>query len=834
MGISLTCSVMKINFNISGVKMEEIYLKKINPVTYTQGDKPKGNPVKKFFLRLGRKLTFWYIDPFGENQNSFNENTAQRLDSQENSISNIHQELTDIDRLCSQSTENSRQAADTALAISAQVKALEERLSAVEKLSARTDELLNGEIKNTFAHIGETGSAALKTASENRAELNSYIRTVNPQLRRDNSDPDCFSINEQLSACLTDSLLKRPDTDEELEIWGSGYRKTITEEFERLSADSKENIIAVICKRFMASIGIEAVRSEALELYNMLKKYSKYTIRFISIEPELNEITFNGDICCVPERNCGKFINSLDPVLCVFCESTPHIIMSDGCSMILRHSILKLSAQNPIQDLTQNTIAELTHLNDFGLHKYLVQSRKAAEILTDNGFHEPLISYPLISHGKIYPRKRIFSRDSFTVGFASSPMEEKQSADRGVDLLYSIAASMPDVTFEILWRYDTAFIPPEFEDLKNCRFIFGRHDMQQFFDSIDCLIIPYTSINCNHACSLSAVEAMENGIPVLCTDISGISEIVTACGMGEAAPPECEPMSAALNKILSGYEIYTSPLKKQSLDKYLDNSDLLNIIESEAERDFTAKPVTLYEWDRRLKLNEKYLVQGHRQMKEYYQQQEVADKYTAVRFTSRALKSFDFIERQNIGIIIDSAFHEKTPEILDVACGDGRITGECLRHGNVTSIDASNAMLNIVKNRFAESDNIPVTKICDVITDDITKKYDVITCFRYIRHFDYKTRKLIYKKFLDSLNENGIIIFDVPNIDLELPLKEATGWQNYNIYDVFWTKNGIAEELKNNGLKIKYIIPTGQGLMSQLPDDIRRLPMTWTVGAVKK
>ena len=115
----------------------------------------------------------------------------------------------------------------------------------------------------------------------------------------------------------------------------------------------------------------------------------------------------------------------------------------------------------------------------------------------------------------------------------------------------------------------------------------------------------------------------------------------------------------------------------------------------------------------------------------------------------------------------------------------------------------------------------------------INKNYDAVTCFRYIRHFEYATRKLIYDKFRNILTEDGILIFDVPNIDFELPLKKIKGWDKYNIYDVFFDRETIEEELRLSGFRIKYIIPTGQGLMTDLPANIRNKPVTWTVGAVK-
>ena len=221
-------------------------------------------------------------------------------------------------------------------------------------------------------------------------------------------------------------------------------------------------------------------------------------------------------------------------------------------------------------------------------------------------------------------------------------------------------------------------------------------------------------------------------------------------------------------------------------------------------------------------------------MKIYYQQEEIAANYTQDRFTSISLKYFDLLERQNLCAIIEDWFLKFPLRILDLACGDGRITKECIKYGTCMAADASEAMLRIVKERFQKRENPPILKVFDIAADPIEGQYDLITCFRYIRHFEYKMRKLFYRKIWEHLAEDGIFIMDVPNFDFELPLKAITGWENYNIYDVFWTKEGILEELQKNGFSVKYLLPVGQGLMRELPKQVRDLPMSWTIGVKKE
>ena len=764
------------SINLQEINMGEYDKMNKNTQSYNQGELPENGGILNIFRRLGRKLTFWYVDPFGERQNNFNRESSNMINE------------------------------------------LSERIDANDDVTKYIAEVLKNEVNALNQKINLTND-----------NLNKFIRLSDPELRKKISPTLKGEISPSTAAKFTGSISSVNDDD--LEKWGEQYRKNILGE---LSANAeRKGTIGIICMNFLMSRGIDAVRNEALELYKLLKRTCSYNLKFISIEKNITETQIKGGLMLVPEKGAGEIIKSLKLSLCILCEATPNIILQDNCSLLAEHIIFKLSGQNPLKNLSQNTLRELIHFNDFGQHKYLVQSSKAADIMAENGFRRPQISYPLTSDGKIYLRKRTFATEKFTVGFASSPMEIRQSEARGINLLCSVIKSNPDIKFKILWRYENVDLPYIMTMARNCTVISGACDMGKFYSEIDCVIIPYQSIDYNHACSLSAVEAMRNFIPVVCTSVSGISEVVAECGMGEVSGLDEKSVSSALRKIKNHYHDYLTPVTKQRFEDILYNKNIVDIIENEADKNRSVKPVSLYEWDRRLKLDGKYLVMGHKAMKEYYSQAEIAENYTQDRFTSPALKYFDFIERQNIGVIFDSYFGKVSPLILDVACGDGRITAECIKHGKCISADASAEMLKLGKNRFRDYRNSPDVAMIDVIADNIRGKYDAVTCFRYIRHFEYASRKLIYDKFRSILTEDGILIFNVPNIDFELPLKNLKGWDKYNIYDVFFDRETIEEELRLSGFRIKYIIPTGQGLMTDLPANIRNQPVTWTVGAVK-
>jgi len=647
---------------------------------------------------------------------------------------------------------------------------------------------------------------------------------------------ECFLPSDKGDSVTLEFFSQRPLLSHHPQAWKNyeeNYKRKRKEELRR-NTNSLKKPIVILCRGYLASKGIEAIRNEAMQVYHLLKQFGTYPVQFLSMESDQTEKKKEGEVTLLSENGIGSYLKELNPALCIYFESTPNIIRFDHCSMILNRSLFWLSGQNPLQGVSQSTIEELCHFNDWGIHHYFVLSQTAYEIMVQNGFHEPQIVCPLVDPTKIVPRKRRYHPQNFTVGFASSPMEEIQKQDRGIALLCQLVACAEEISFVVLWRYDTVNIPEELLYKKNCRVITGKYEMAAFYSEIDCLLIPYQTINFNHACSLSGVEAMKNGIPVLCTEVSGISELVRYCAMGEVVAANVDEMKKGIERIRKQYELYLGVLSQKRLEEKLNHKHIVDLIEKEAEQTLPAAPVTLYEWDRKLRQNHSYLVKGHEAIKNYYQRQEIAENYTKDRFTSIALKSFDSFERKNLEAIVEDWFPTFPIQTLDLACGDGRITEECIQYGTCTAMDASERMLHIVKNRFPEEKGKLVIKQFDLVTDEIEGTYDLITCFRYLRHFEYKMRKIFYQKIYEHLQDTGIFVLDVPNLELELLLKEATGWQNYNIYDVFWTTSSIKEELEKNGFHIQYQIPVGEGVLSNLLHKAKNLPMAWTVGVSKK
>ena len=193
--------------------------------------------------------------------------------------------------------------------------------------------------------------------------------------------------------------------------------------------------------------------------------------------------------------------------------------------MFLKYpAIIRLSAQNPLEGVSRQARESLLHVNDLGMQHYIVYSGYAKKIMEQAGFKNIRFCYPLVDQRKISAAVCLEKqKGKITAGFASSPMSEKQMTDRGVFLLCDLAEKEQNAEFLILWREETVALPERLKKASNCKIITGYYPMEHFYSQIDCLLIPYTSENSNHACSVSALEAMLTGLPVVCTSKSGVA-----------------------------------------------------------------------------------------------------------------------------------------------------------------------------------------------------------------------------------------------------------------------------------------------------------------------
>jgi len=345
------------------------------------------------------------------------------------------------------------------------------------------------------------------------------------------------------------------------------------------------------------------------------------------------------------------------------------------------------------------------------------------------------------------------------------------------------------------------------------------------------VLIPYADADYNHACSLSAAEGMLMGIPTVCTPAAGVSELVAAAGIGEiSADSSAAALAEALRAVRMQYTAYGAAWRLEKLRAMLGGKEFVQYAEYCAEHAAPYGVCTLYEWDRRLKTQNHHLVRGAAALKAYYQRQDVAQQYTQTRFNAYPQSCFDMMERSSVAVLIETLCGG-TPadrQLLDLACGNGRILQMLLPLGQCTAGDASPAMLEELKTRFSDAENLHAEQL-DLLSADLTGAYDAITIFRFLRHYEYGVRRTLWARLRAALKDEGVLLFDVPNLMFEIPHRQQTGWEKYPIYDVFWTADSIRKELSDNGLSLEALIPIGEGLYPAADG----IPMTWTAAAKK-
>ena len=774
----------------------------------------------KFVKRLGRKLTFWYIRPFGDAQNQFNDAAAGAISGINESLTALEQRVAELEQQTARSisdfTREQRQTlarVQTAQqeAFSAMRTEQAETLSASEKVQAAALGALSEDVARTLLHAApesrpDAGVQPLTALDPHvPAPLHDALRAVEQAADDDAKQTALDALEQRYTAYLQDTL-----------------RSTRTVRRE----------IAIVCRLFSSGDGMEAIRNEVWDLYRLMKRASRYPACIVSIEAAGGAVTQQGDVYYVPEDCLAGWMKQHDPALLIFCESTTAIINAGAQCMILRNSLMRLSAQNPAQTLGGSNMQELLHLCDHGLQHYVTASKAAADTMENLGFRRPRVLYPYIDTEKplFCRRPRIFDPAKFTVGFASSPMQPEQSDSRGIPALCEVVAQNPDMQFIVLWRDAEAVpVPEALKGAANCEVRCGREDMAAFYSEIDCVLIPYADANYNHACSLSAAEGMLMGIPAAATPAAGVSELISACGIGEtAADTTAEALGDALKAIRAQYPAYGAAWRLEKLRTMLSGNAFVQYAEECAENAMPYGICTLYEWDRRLKTQNHHLVRGAAALKAYYQRQDVAKNYTETRFLSYPQSCFDRMERSSVPVLIDTLCPQKDSErtLLDLACGNGRILQMLLPLGSCTAGDASPAMLEEMQRKFPEAENLTLRQL-DLLSDALPAQYDAITIFRFIRHYEYSVRRELWAKLRGALKPGGVLLFDVPNAYFEIPHRQRTGWEKYPIYDVFWTPDSIRQELLDNGLELMALVPIGEGLYP----DAQHKPMTWTAAA---
>ena len=196
-------------------------------------------------------------------------------------------------------------------------------------------------------------------------------------------------------------------------------------------------------------------------------------------------------------------------------------------------------------------------------------------------------------------------------------------------------------------------------------------------------------------------------------------------------------------------------------------------------------------------------IHKQRDVKNYYQLDDVAEKYISKRFT----EPLNYVEHKNQVATINKIIKSNNiTKLLEFAPGPARLTTE-LNFENGTSIDSSASMLKIARERMQKI-NKPWNFIKgDIFNLKLKSKFDFIFGIRFFLHFKYEERKKIYKQAHKILNPNGLLAFEVMNKDVVLPLRRVLGKKRYFVYDKLYLRKEFIKEMQANGFKVVKMYP---------------------------
>ncbi|MBQ8921895.1 MAG: methyltransferase domain-containing protein [Oscillospiraceae bacterium] len=743
----------------------------------------------KLMQRIGKKRTYWYVQPFGEAQNAYNAAAAEALSALTKQVQRLQAELNALTEQSGQELAALRQEQRQAIA-----RTQNEQSETVRQLAAALD--------------GSLAAAApeCRTAA-GRAPLTALTPIGTEALFR-----EYHAVQQAEGQAQTDAALHALE---------ERYAQQLHDQLEKTRTAAENRRIAVICRENGAA---ESVR-EAEALFALMQRAGRYPVCLLYVLPAGSPAAQKGNVYRVPENRLSDWVSVTEPALLIICEAAPELLTAGNQCLLLRNALVCLSGQNPVQGLGGSKMQELLHLNDCGLHRYCTASAYAADVLEAYGFRRPGVLYPVpdSADSALTRRPRAFDPERFTVGFACAPEAPQQSDARGIPVLCDTVRENPDIRFLILWDSSVP-VPEALKSAHNTDIRTGNCDRAAFFSDIDCILVPFAEQDGNPACPRIAFEAMLLGIPAAVTPVSGIAGAVAESGMGIVTDgTDAAAIGRALLQISEQYPAFSELRRQEKLRSLSGANGFVRDAEAQLAGSMPQPVHTMFEWDRQLKLKSQHLLKGQAALKAYFQRR-TAD--TAVY----PQNCFDEMERISVRSLLRHLCGTQNElRLLDLMSGEGRLLRELLPFGSCTAYEPSSAMMNRLRAQFPSGVTLHEA---DPLSGGISGQYDVITVFRLIRHYEYGTRKKLWALLRGALAENGLLLFDVPNRRFQLPYRAKNGWDQCPVYDIFWTKESVAEELAANGLKLTALVPVGQGLYP-LPAEYRGEPVTWTACAVR-
>lgn len=201
------------------------------------------------------------------------------------------------------------------------------------------------------------------------------------------------------------------------------------------------------------------------------------------------------------------------------------------------------------------------------------------------------------------------------------------------------------------------------------------------------------------------------------------------------------------------------------------------------------------------------LVKGKQNMFVRWNNPQTASRYIQDRFVRPMWR---MMHEKEVSVVNDAISRSKAKTILDLATGPARVAKDLVGFESGWAVDASPEMLIVAQETLNKTGKHWQTQIEDAFHLSFPdKKFDMVTTFRFIRHFEPSDRKKMYAEIRRVLKPGGILIFEALNTHMHTSLfiPENTGAADNSIYDELYTLETLKIELESAGFAIQKSIP---------------------------
>ena len=557
----------------------------------------------------------------------------------------------------------------------------------------------------------------------------------------------------------------------------------------------------------------EANAAETWRLYSALRAFRPaWDLHFVSIERDDAPPATNvkPEVELIPARTSAEYLQRRAPdllhIVFPWLKFIPESILED-------HPVLMtLVGVDPTEHCTPRDLENVRHRIDFGRMALVCESERGREVLEQHDIKARAMIPPVLPPPANAPVSTS-RREKLVCGFATSPYLDEHWDPRGLPLLLDLARASPDTQFLLAWRTSPEKIEREIASrrLQNVCVRAGRLDMESFFADVDIMLLPFARAWGCHGSPLSGVEGLLRGKPVLATEYVGIADWLRREGAGVVTAPTAAALRTGLLQLRSHYGAYSRQAQIAARRRFNPEANAAAYLPIYAEMLESPKGPTLAEWEAETRRAGRELVRGHEALASYYTQPSVAGNYIAHRFAAPPFDQLNAQELAAIPKLIHAKFGGRTDlKLLDFASGTGRLIPALSPFGAVTVLDGSSAMLSAHDGANAAANSAIRCVQGDVFHTPIHDRFHVLTCGRFLRHFEYPDRKRIYRRFRELLRADGIAIVDLPDPHFEQGIRNHSGWENFPIYDVFWTLDSFRDELRQNGFQMASFMPIGE------------------------